>query len=255
MQKKEDRIISYFLFTSLASMLILSLLAIVVSNDVYAADTFTIEAKIDLTKIVNPEKLKVVAFANDETKTTNIDIDEKNSKVVTVPFSFNKKNDVVTVGHNDEYFVCAYNLESKTGFMKSFACHEGDIANPDGINTIGLDSFQTVGTEESNTKNVKIDILIPLYDKKGVKEIKVLAMEKGEFISKAIEAGKLLEKSKGDTIKASFTFDRKTGIGETQMGDMYFACVSSNELNPPEGTECEHRHIKSFETPNSIFAR
>ena len=255
MQIKKDRFVSFFLFTSLASMLILSLLSIVVSNKIFAADTFTIEAKIDLTKIVNPKKLKVVAFANDETKTTNLDIDEKTSKVVTVPFSFSKKNDVVTVGHNDEYFVCAYILESKTGFMTSYACHEGDIANPDGINTIGLDSFQTVGIEESNSKNVKIDILIPLYDKKDVKQIKVLAMEKGKFISKAIEAGKLLEKSNGDTLKASFTFDRETDIGETQMGDMYFACVSSNELNPPEGTECEHRHIKSFENPNSIFAR
>jgi hypothetical protein len=123
MQIKKDRFVSFFLFTSLASMLILSLLSIVVSNKIFAADTFTIEAKIDLTKIVNPKKLKVVAFANDETKTTNLDIDEKTSKVVTVPFSFSKKNDVVTVGHNDEYFVCAYILESKTGFMTSYACH------------------------------------------------------------------------------------------------------------------------------------
>jgi hypothetical protein len=39
------------------------------------------------------------------------------------------------------------------------------------------------------------------------------------------------------------------------MGDMYFACVSSSQLNPPEGTECEHKHIKTFEKSNSIFAR
>ena len=257
MWNKSSRCGSLILFTSLASLLTFSFLWTVVLNKVLAADkdTFAIEANIDLTKIVNPKKLKVVAFANDETKTTNIEIDEKNSKKVTVPFSFNKENDIVTVGHNDEYFVCAYNLGSKTGLMKSYACHEGDIANPNGINTISIDSFQAVNIEKSKSKNVKIDIMIPLYDKKDVKNIKVLAMEKGEFISKGIDVGKLLENSNGDTIKASFTFDRKTEIGETQMGEMYFACVSSSQLNPPEGTECEHRHIKTFEKSNSIFAR
>jgi hypothetical protein len=53
--EQREQICFIFLFTSIASMLILSLLTIVVSNEVYAADTFTIEAKIDLTKIVNPE--------------------------------------------------------------------------------------------------------------------------------------------------------------------------------------------------------
>jgi hypothetical protein len=52
-----------------------------------------------------------------------------------------------------------------------------------------------------------------------------------------------------------FTFDRDTDIGKIQEGDEFFACVSANELNPPEGTECEKRHIKSFEEPNVLAAR
>lgn len=82
MWNKSSRCGSLILFTSLASLLTFSFLWTVVLNKVLGADkdTFTIEANIDLTKIVNPKKLKVVAFANDETKTTNIEIDEKNSK-------------------------------------------------------------------------------------------------------------------------------------------------------------------------------
>ena len=30
-------------------------------------------------------------------------------------------------------------------------------------------------------------------------------------------------------------------VGHIQRGDLFFACVSADELNPPEGTECEHR--------------
>jgi hypothetical protein len=30
------------------------------------------------------------------------------------------------------------------------------------------------------------------------------------------------------------------------MGGMYFTCISSSQLNPREGTECKHRHIKSL---------
>lgn len=82
MWNKSSRCGSLILFASLASLLTFSFLSTVVFNKVLAADkdTFTIKANIDLTKIVNPKKLKVVDFANDETKTTNIEIDEKNSK-------------------------------------------------------------------------------------------------------------------------------------------------------------------------------
>jgi hypothetical protein len=56
---------------------------------------------------------------------------------------------------------------------------------------------------------------------------------------------KELHKSNGDTNARSFTFDRNTDIGSIQLGDRFHTCVSSNDLNPPEGTECE-KNWKNF---------
>jgi hypothetical protein len=80
-------------------------------------------------------------------------------------------------------------------------------------------------------------------------------MDKGEFKSKSVNAGELLRNSTGNTIKFAFDFDRESGIGQIQQGDMYFACVSANELNPPEGTECEHKLTKIISRENNLFAR
>jgi hypothetical protein len=93
--------------------------------------------------------------------------------------------------------------------------------------------------------------LVPLSDKPDVHNIKVVAMVRGEFQSKVIDA----IDANGKTISVMFTFDRDTDIGKIQEGDQFFACVSANELNPPEGTECEKRHIKSFEKPNVLPTR
>jgi hypothetical protein len=40
-----------------------------------------------------------------------------------------------------------------------------------------------------------------------------------------------------------------------EIGDRYHACVSSEDLRPPEGTECEKRIIKHFDKANSLPAR
>jgi hypothetical protein len=53
-------LVSSFLFISLNILVILS------SNYAIAAENFTIIANIDLTTIPNPEKMKVLAFANGE---------------------------------------------------------------------------------------------------------------------------------------------------------------------------------------------
>ena len=108
---------------------------------------------------------------------------------------------------------------------------------------------------DSDAKDVIINILVPLSDKKNVENIKVVAMDRGESRSKEINAADLLRNSSGDTIKFSFNFDRKTEIGQIQKGDMYFACVSSNELNSPKGTECEHKLTKTIGRENNMYAR
>ena len=236
----------------------MNVLLVVSSNRLIAAESFSIDAKIDLTKIPNPGKLKVIAFANGDTSVKYREnlTEIKSSSSITVPFTFEKANDIVTIGNNDEYFVCAYNIEVKTGSMKSYSCYEGDIKNKDGQNIANLDLFGIVESGDNpKTENVTINILVPLSDRKNIDNIKVVAMDKSEFKSKAINAAELLNKSSGDTIKFSFNFDRKTDIGKIQKGDMYFACVSANELNPPEGTECEHKLTKPIGRINNLYAR
>jgi len=93
----------------------------------------------------------------------------------------------------------------------------GDIENKDGKSSAELDLFQTAEAGgKPDTKNVKINIMIPLTDRKNVENIKVIAMDKGELKSKAINAAELLKKSNGDTIKFIFDFDRESNIGQIQ---------------------------------------
>ena len=85
-------------------------------------------------------------------------------------------------------------------------------------------------------------------------------MIKGEFQYKIINAEETQSKivdaagQVGKWISVPFTFDRNTDIGKIQLGDEFFACVSANALNPPSGTQCEKRHVKTFDEPNVLAA-
>jgi hypothetical protein len=239
------------IFFSTISLLvmILSFSIIIAHNQVMAASKFTIDAKINLKKLNNPSKLKVVASANGDTQVKILEGEDLDLKSTTVSFPFNKKNDVVTAGSRDEYFACAYDLNGITNQMISYSCVEGNIKNTDGKNTIDLGtgssntlstgSFQTVNGGQIT--NPTITVSIPLSDRKDVKELKVVTMIKGEFESRTIDAHELLKQSDHNTIIVPLLFDKNPEIGPIQEGDLFFACVSSDELNPPEGTECEHR--------------
>jgi hypothetical protein len=245
-------LISSFLFISLYAIIILY------SNYAIAAEYFTIVAKIDLTNITNPEKLKIIASANGESSVKYVEnLKDTKLKSLSIPFTFEETNKFVTVGSNDEYFVCAYNIENETGVMKSYSCHEGDIKLKNGKSSAELDLFQTVQEVDGNSdiNDIKINVLVPLSDRKNVENIKVIAMDKGELKHKSINAAGLLNNSTGDTIKFTFNFDRESEIGPIRKGDMYFACVSANALNPPEGTECEHRLTKTIGVENNLYAR
>ena len=50
-------------------------------------------------------------------------------------------------------------------------------------------------------------------------------------------------------------YSLNTDFGPTQIGDRFHTCVIGKELYPPEGSECEKRIIKTFDTPNSLPAR
>lgn len=230
---------------------------------VSAKGDFSIDAKINLQKLNDVGKLKVVASANGDTQVKNVTGNDLKSKSTTVSFRFNQKNNIVTAGDRDEYFVCAYALNAITNDMKSYSCVEGNIEQPNGKNTINIGSgpaitlstgpFKSVNGEE--IKNPTLRIAIPLSDRKDVKDLKVVTMIKGELQSKTIDAQKLLKKSDGNTIIVPFLYDKIPEIGPIRVGDLFFTCVSADELNPPEGTECEHKLTKIIGRENNLYAR
>jgi len=159
--------------------------------------------------------------------------------------------------------VCAYAIDAVTAQMESYSCAEGNIEHLNGKNTISLGSgsaktlstgsFQTVNGGE--IKNPTIRVWIPLSDRKDVQDLKVVAMIKGEFASKTIDAHKLLKESDDNTLIIPLVFDKTPEIGTIQKGDLIFACVSADELNPPEGTECEHRVTSHTGHIHNLVAR
>lgn len=238
-------------------------LSLVNSNHVFAAETFSLDAKINLKKLNHPDKLKVIASANGDSETKYLMGTDLSSNSATVSFEFNQKNGIVDVGSRDEYFVCAYAINALTDHMESFSCAEGNIENTDGKNTISLGSgtqqtlstgrFQTVSGGQIMDPTIKV--WIPLSDRKDAKDLKVVAMIKGEFQSKTIDAQKMLKQSDDTTLMVPLVFAKIPEIGAIQEGDMFFACVSANELNPPEGTECEHRQTSHTGHIHNIVAR
>lgn len=233
------------------------------SNQAFAAAKFSVEAQIDLKKLNHPDKLKFVASANGDNETKYLTGNDLNSNAAIVSFEFNQKNDIVSVGSGDEYFVCAYALNPVTDRMESYSCVEGNIEHPDGKNTVSLGSgakktlstgsFQTVSGVQINDPTVRV--WIPLSDRKDVKELKIVTMIKGEFESRTIDAQELLKKSDENTIIIPLVYDKTPEIGPIQQGDLFFACVSANELNPPEGTECEHRETSHTGHIHNLVAR
>lgn len=81
-------------------------------------------------------------------------------------------------------------------------------------------------------------------------------MIKGQIQSEVIEdVQSELDKSDDSTIKRTFTFDRKPDISLIQIGDRYHACVASEDLRPPEGSECEKRIVKNLAKVSGLYAR
>ena len=96
---------------------------------------------------------------------------------------------------------------------------------------------------------------MPLKDRKDVEDIRIMSMVRGQMQTETINIEKEIKESKDKIIERIFQFDRKTDIGNIQIGDKFYACVSSDELIPPEGTECEKRLIKKLNNPNILYAR
>ena len=213
--------------------------------------------------------IRVIGFINGEESKQDIPISsiDKSKKTLNADLKVNEENEIVEASSPDEFFVCAYQVgdvqQQSTTLIPKFDCNEGDIlGNATQISLFSSGSqvyaksqavYQATlnNINSSNSNTVKIKIIAPMADKKDTEKLKIAAMIKGQLKSEVIEDVQAeLDKSKDNTIKRTFTFDRNTDIGKIQLGDRYHACVASEDLRPPEGSECEKRVIKQFDKPN-----
>jgi hypothetical protein len=244
------------LFYLLVSVSIVVVMSILIGGQVYvhAADQFTLDTKTTIKKVKDPIQYKLIASANGLTRITITSlIDNPSNGSINIPVTFSKVNDkIVTAGYHDEYFACGYVISNKTGLATKYKCNEGDLIDENGINSVPLEGFRAVPKDSgSGATSVKIKIKVPLKDRPDVDLLKVVAMVKGEFKSTVIDA----KNANGKTVSHTFSFDRNTGIGPIQVGDLYMACVAGDELNPPEGNECEFHKVKTLTGTNTLKAR
>ena len=235
-----------------------------------------IRIHLDNIDMKNTKLFRITGSINGEAIKKDVPISsaDKVKKTLTVDLKLDSKNDIVNAESPDEFFVCAYpvgDLWSKDNSFQKFDCNEGDlldIGTPTTVNLFRIGSqvyaksnavyLASLNQSISNSPNdkVKIKIYSPLADKKDTKKLKLVVALNGQIQSQLIEdvQGEL-DKSKDYIIKRIFTFDTKTDIGPIQVGDRYHACAISEDLRPPEGSECEKRVIKNLDKINELYVR
>ena len=247
-------------------------------------DKLIVKTRIQINNIdlESTKFIRVIGFINGEEAKQDIPISsiDKTKKTLTVDLKVDKDNGIVKADTPDEFFVCAYQVgkvvNDYNSFTEKFDCNESDLVNIDKPTVLNLfrigsqvysasqavyqSSLNTESSSSSgannNSNQVKIKVSAPLSDKKGTEKLIIGVMIKGQIQSEVIEdVQKELDKSKDDTISRTFTFDRNTDIGPIQIGDRYHVCVASNDLSPPEGSECEKRIIKNLNKVSGLYAR
>jgi hypothetical protein len=250
-----------------------------------------VKARINLATIEKQGYLKIVAYINGQEVIKNITLDKlsESKQMLNVNLAVDKETSFLKAGDRDEFFVCAYHVKDLTREYNSltyFDCDEGDLLGPDKptisrlfspsslvyresenvfnnssskySQLLSINSHETnkSNLEEEKKDSVKIKIYSPMEDRKNAQKLKITAMIKGQIKSVFIDnVQEEFKKIGGYTISRTFTFDRDTNIGKIQIGDRFHACVSSNDLNPPEGQECEKRILKNIDRPNVLYAR
>jgi hypothetical protein len=230
---------------------------------------------IDNLELENIKFIRVIGFINGQEAKQDIPVSsiDKTKKTLTVDLKVDEDNGIVEAGIPDEYFVCAYqvgDISKESTALTKFDCNEGDILTTSKSNVIRLfqpdsqvystsqEVYQTsLNTNNSqNSDKVKIKISAPLSDKDDTEKLIIGVMIKGQIQSQIIEDVEAeLDKSDDETIQKTFTFDRNTDIGPIQIGDRYHACVASEDLRPPEGSECEKRIVKNLDKVSGLYAR
>ena len=260
-------------------------------EDKNGGDITTIKTNINLNNIdiKNHDQLKLVSYLNGEGHTTYIDLKEAKNNVnlkdnsLTVNLKFNKSNDISEVNFDDEYYVCGYlidNDKSVSTNTKSnltlYDCDEGNISltstdkdteklfytlkkfsKSNIIYKTKSSSSQFITKE--NPKEIKLRIDVPIHDNKNIKDMFVVAMIKGEYQIKQIDVQNEIAKgdkqSNSSTLSIPFIFSRDTEVGPIERGDMFIACVTSDEF-PGKNSDCEKRIITDlFNTDQPICAR
>jgi hypothetical protein len=223
----------------------------------------------------NTKFIRVIGFINGQEAKQDIPVSsiDKTKKTLNVDLKVDKDNGIVEADTPDEYFVCAYqvgHISNESNALTKFDCNEGDILTTSKPNVIRLfqpdsqvystsqEVYQTSlnTNSSSNSDQVKIKISAPLSDKDDTDKLIIGVVIKGQIQSQIIEDVEAeLDKSDDETIQKTFTFDRNTDIGPIQVGDRYHACVASEDLRPPEGSECEKRIIKNLDKVSGLYAR
>ena len=254
------------------------------SND---NDYVIFNTRINLQNIEKEGFLRVIGYISGQSFKEDILLSsiESTAKKLDIKLKVLKDTELISLSPPDEFQVCVYHikdLKKEYYSILHFDCNEGDVQSSSGTNTInlfkpssmkynhsqGLYERQQIGGEINNNKTINNDnkdndndkvllkIISPLSDKKNTKELKIAAMVRGQIKTELIKDVQAeLKKSKDNTITKTFTFDRKTDLGNIQIGDLFLACVTSEDLNPPEGQECEKRLVKKVNSANSLPAR
>ncbi|HET7643438.1 MAG TPA: hypothetical protein VFK40_08010 [Nitrososphaeraceae archaeon] len=243
-------------------------------------DKLVVKTRIHLGNLdlENTKFFRVVGFINGQDVKQDVPISSinKTKNTLSVDLKVDKDTEIVEADTPDEFFVCAYQVgdtvKDYTSFT-NFDCNESDLVNIDKPTVINLfrsgsavystskavydQSILNKNPNNANNNNpVKIKISAPLTDKKDTEKLVIAVMIKGQIQSEVIEnVQDRLDKSDDNTISKTFTFDRKTDIGPIQIGDRYHDCVSSEDLRPPEGTECEKRILKNLDKVSGLYAR
>jgi len=217
-----------------------------------------------------PDEFFVCAYHFTNANNNNNDYYDNDNKIN--PVYFDDQNNVPSM----EYFDCneadilsttnptEANLFKATSqvYDKSEYYHDMYSKSPES-------SFATIGDDDEyvtmdddyannndNDNSVKVKIIVPMEDKKNAQKIMIMAMLKGQIKSEIIDnVQEEFDKIGGYTIERIFAFDRNTDIGPIQIGDRFHACVIGQDLNPPEGSECEKRLIKYLDKSNPLAVR
>ena len=245
-------------------------------------DTMKLKIKVNLNNIdKNVQKLKLVSYVNGEVKEQYIDLLKDKSKIngniLVLNLFYGKSNDISSIIVTDQYFVCAYAVNDKILNLKNvsnvgvsfYDCDEGNIGSTDS-NTAHLFytlnkfnesvNYNKISGEGKNplATEVKINVKVPLEDAKGdADKINVVGMIGGEYKVETINVEQALENQQdnnGDILDVPFVFNRTTEVGQIQLGDKFFGCVTGEEL-APQHSHCEKRTLKDFEKGNQLYSR